>query len=99
MGLYYLIIAASAGIGGYLLGLEGKDSSSGTMCSLLAAMIFAVPMGFWLVFNSFIYLFKDGRAGFKTDDIREVGGLLSIGVSIWLCGLVIGWFQRIRARR
>lgn len=99
MEIYYLLVLGSAGVGGYLLGLEGKESSTGLMGSMLAALIFLVPMGMWFAFNLIVYLFKGGRSGFRAGDVREVGGLLVIGVGIWLAGLGIGCFQRIRARR
>ncbi|NSY61066.1 hypothetical protein [Agrobacterium tumefaciens] len=99
MELYILLIVGAAGVGGYALGLEGKDSTSGLMGSMLAVLIFAVPMGFWLVFNVAVYLWNDGRAGFRVSDVRQVERILAIGAAVWICGLIIGWVQRLRTKR
>lgn len=45
---YALVIAAAAAYGGYHVGLWGDDKDAGIMGSILAALVFAVPMGFWL---------------------------------------------------
>ncbi|RNJ41099.1 hypothetical protein B5V01_30440 [Mesorhizobium erdmanii] len=51
MEAYALVIAAAATYGGYHVGLWGDDKDAGIMGSILAALVFAVPMGFWFAAN------------------------------------------------
>ncbi|MDQ1196372.1 hypothetical protein [Agrobacterium sp. SORGH_AS 787] len=99
MELYVLLLISAAAFGGYLLGLEGWRSASGLMGTMLAALIFAVPMGFWFLFNGLAFALKGGRGGFRANDVREVTTLLLAGVAFWICGVVVGWVQRKWRRR
>ena len=97
--LYVIILVALAGFGGFNLGLSGGRKDEGVMGSIFAALIFAVPMGFWFVFNVFAYAVKGARSGFRPDDVRSVVGLLLTGVVVWLGAAIAGYVQRLRTRR
>jgi hypothetical protein len=94
MKFFVLLVAAVAAYGGYRLGRRDEDGEDGMMVSLLAAMIFAIPMGFWFVFNLFAYFIRGGSPGFRPADVGQVVSLLVVGVGAWFCGLVVGYILR-----
>jgi hypothetical protein len=99
MGFYVLLLIGVAALGGYLWGLEGRRSTSGIMGTMLAALIFIIPMGFWFLFNGLAFALKGGRRGFRPSDVRDVTTLLVAALAIWICGVVVGWVQRKWRRR
>lgn len=95
MELYVLLLIGTAAFGGYLLGLEGRRSASGLMGTMLATLVFAVPVGFWFVFNLFAFVWKGGRGSFRPNDVRDVLTLLVAVVAFWMCGVLVGSVQRM----
>jgi hypothetical protein len=93
--IYTLMIAGTAAYGGYHVGARGDDKNTGVMGSMLAALLFAVPMGFWLAFNVLAYALKGGRPGFAPEDVREAVWLLLFGIAIWLCAAAVGFVRRV----
>lgn len=99
MEAYALIIAAAAAYGGYHLGLWGEDKYAGIMGSILAALAFAFPMGFWFAANVIWYAFSGRASGLKPGQVREVVGLLLFGAAVWLCAVAVGYVVRTKATR
>lgn len=99
MELYVIVVVALAAFGGFNLGLSGGSKNEGVVASILAALIFAIPMGFWFVFNVLNYAIKGGRSGFRPDDVRSVVGLLLTGVVVWLGATIAGYVKRLSKRR
>jgi RsiW-degrading membrane proteinase PrsW (M82 family) len=99
MEVYSLVIAAAAAYGGYHVGLWGDDKDAGIMGSILAALAFAVPMGFWFAANVIGYAFSGRASGFKSGQVREVVGLLLFGAAVWLCAVAVGYVVRTRGTR
>ena len=81
---------------GYCVG-AGDDVKDSIMVSMLAAMLFAVPMGFWFFFNLLAYAFEGGHPGFEPEDVRWVVGLLLFGIVVWLCAAAVGFVRRVWA--
>jgi hypothetical protein len=90
--IYNLLIAGTAAYGGYCVGVGGADKIMGSM---LAVLIFAIPMGFWFFFNALAYAFKGGRPGFESEDVRWVVWLLLFGIAVWLCAAAVGFMRRV----
>lgn len=97
--LYVIILVALAAFGGFNLGRSGGSKDEGGMGSIFAAMFFAVPMGFWFVFNVFAYAIKGARSSFRPDDVRSVVGLLLTGIVVWIGAAIAGYVWRLRTRR
>lgn len=95
--LYALILAASAGYGGYQMGL-GEDKDTGVMYSMIASMVFAVPMGLGFVSYLIAYLWNGGRRGFDIGDFKLALGFLILGMVVWLGGVVLGFYLRRKQR-
>lgn len=91
--VYVLLVAGVAAFGGYRLGHRG-ERDEGITLSIAAAMMIAVPMGLWFVFNLFTYLIKGGRRGFEQQDVAEAASYIAVGVFAWLGGMVARYVVR-----